>query len=261
MTTDTTYTIANSGHVFYMPNNTAMQGTEKLKLFHTALAALNSLAKSKSEIMGDTDLSGPGKQKRLAPEMENAWWVLAESYIRLAALDTATDAQDAAFLDLPELDNGAGAVAAIDIELRGWFKGLPIDERTKVMNSITAAAPDDERYSRISLAVLRSPAPMFPPHEIEFFKSVWEKSKRLGDPDLAVSIDAQRSESEWLVRGLGHVQGILFGVSEWSRQQLLVWLVLNDRRLPAAKAFGFSPMDLASAKRGQQVAGRIPATA
>jgi hypothetical protein len=108
---------------------------------------------------------------------------------------------------------------------------------------------------------LRAPAPMFAAHEMAFFKSTWEEAKRQGDPDTAVAIDAQRSESEWLVRGLGHVQGILFGVSEWSRQQLLVWLVLNDRRLPAAMAFGFSPMDLASAKRGQQVAGRIPATA
>lgn len=256
------YTITAAGYSFQHndPAKARVEGTVPATVFGIALAAVNEAASKRATVMQDSDLSPQGRERRLKPIYETAWATLAAGYIRLTEFDAATDNREALLLAVPTLDPSASAHAAIDAEARAWYRGLPIGDRTQVMNAMQNDPEAGKRYERLQISLLRTPVPL-PDHEAAFFASLWKQTKRLDSPAEAISIDADRSASVYGWRGLGHIQGVLAGVSGWSRAELLNWLVLDASRIGAAKGLGYGGMELAAAKQAQQAAGRIPTAA
>ncbi|QCB46625.1 hypothetical protein [Hydrogenophaga sp. PAMC20947] len=258
-----TYTIANTGHVFHMPESTPFEGAAQFDVFKAALNAVNALAEQKQALLNDSDLSGPGKEKRLKPAYETGWAILVAGYNRLAELDAATNQREAVLLAVPQLHPTHSACAVEDVELRQYFRALPLSERTKIMTVIQDTPEGGERYLRLQIAILRSPIPLPADHEMAFFKSLWKQTKRLGNVAESIAIDSERAATEFATRGLNFLQGILASsaLTGWSRMELLAWLVRDAGRIDAAKALGFGVFDIENAKQAQKVAGRIPATA
>jgi len=258
-----THTIAATGYSFQHndPAKARVEGSPPAIIFGIALDAVNEAASKRATLMQDSDLSPQGRERRLKPIHETAWATLAAGYIRLAEFDAATDKREAALVSVPTLDPSASAHAALDSEVRIWYRGLSLGDRTKVMNAVQNDPEAGKRYERTVIALLRSPVPLPADHETAFFASLWKQTKRLDNPGEALAIDADRSASEYGWRGLAILQGVLSVVTGWSRAELLNWLVLDASRIGAAKAFGFGVMEATAAKQAQQAAGRIPTTA
>lgn len=258
-----TYTVGATGYRFDQncPTKSRVVGTAPFDVFNLVLDAVNSLAAKKATLIADSDLTGPGKERRLKPVCETAWAMLAAGYNRLAEFDAATDNREKLLLAVPTLDPGHTACAVEDAECRAWYRGQSLGDRTQVMNAMQNDPEAGQKFYRLQIALLRSPVPLPADHEAPFFAALWKQTKRLDNPGEALAIDADKNASQWGARGLGQLQGILAGLTGWSRAELLSWLVLDASRIGAAKGLGYGVMDVAAAKQAQQAAGRIPATA
>ena len=257
------YTINGTGHIFHMPDpaQTRIEGTAQYAVFNVMLEAVNSCASKKATILQDADLSVPGKERRILPEYQKAFDLLAAAYIRIAELDAIADHREAALFALPKLDPGHVACAVEDAECRAWYRNLSLAERTSVLEQLRQSADGAKRFLRLQIALLRSPVPLPNDWETEAFGDLWKQTKRLDNPAEAVAIDAERAASAWAVRGLNFLFGILMMVSQWSRAALLSWLIADETRVPAAGAMGFGALDIAEAQRAKQASTRISVTA
>jgi len=251
-----TYNIAATNHSFSLadPIKAGAANTVPFSLFHMTLDAANAMASKRATVLADSDLTGPGKERRLLPVFQVAWAVLCASYIRLAEIDAATEKREAALHQVPKLDPTHSACAVEDAECRSVWRSMPLSERTKIMEAMGRDPEAGQRYLRLQVAVLRAPMPVLAPHEAAWFADQWRLSKRLGNPGEALAIDAAKDASSWSFRGHGFLQGVIAGISGWSRVELLNWLVLDPIRIGAAAALGFGVMEVAAAK--QQAAAR-----
>lgn len=254
-----TYTIAATGYSFQHndPAKARVEGSQPAIIFGIALDAVNEAASKRATLMQDSDLSPQGRERRLKPIHETAWAVLAAGYIRLTEFDAATDNREKLLLAVPTLDPTHTACAVEDAECRAWYRSQSLGDRAKVMDAMQNEPDAGKRYERLQIALMRSPVPLPADHEAAYFAALWTQTKRLDSPGEALAIDADRNASAYGWRGLAILQGVLSVVTGLTRAELLNWLVLDASRVPAAKALGFSVMDVIAAKQRQAVTGRV----
>lgn len=244
------------------PTKSNVIGTVPHGLFMAVLETMNGVALKKATVLNDTDLSSQGRERRLQPLYESAWVMLAYAYQRLEQFDLAVAQREAVMLAVPKLDTGAAAVAIEDVETRSWFRSLSLSERNDVMQEIASGGEEAAvKYRRLSIALMRSPTPLPLDRETEFFRTAWDDAARAAHPDEAAAIGADQNASAWATRGIGHLHGLLAGMTGWSRLQLLNWLILSPENIGAAKGLGFNPLEVAAAKQRQQAVGRVSTTA
>jgi hypothetical protein len=257
------YTLAAYGYTFTQadPEKLGFVGTVPHSAFMMTLENLNSLALAKSALVDDSDLSGPGKERRLAPLYAKTWDMVCFAHVELATYQAATAQREAKLLSLPTLDNGATAVCLEDIEARSWYRSLPLDERTAIMNAMHNDPAAGLRFARLQIALLRSPVPLPLDREAEFFRNLWTQTARLNNPGEAVAIDGQKAAARWSIRGLAQLVGCLHGLTDWSRSDLLTFLVADAKRVSTGAALGFGTLDVASAQARHEAAKRtaVPA--
>jgi len=237
-------------------------GTVPYGVFMAVLETMNGVALKKATVLNDSDLSSQGRERRLQPLYESAWAMLACAYQSLEQFDLAVAQHEALMLAVPKLDTGAAAVAFEDVETRQWWRSLSLAERNDAMAEIANGGEEAAtKYRRLSIALMRSPTPLPLQRETEFFRKAWNDAARAAHPDEAVAIDADHNASAWATRGIGHLHGLLAGMTGWSRLQLLNWLILSPENIGDAKALGYGVMEVAAAKQRQQAVGRVSTTA
>ncbi|MGM9428016.1 hypothetical protein [Hydrogenophaga sp. MI9] len=265
MNNDKTYTLAHGGYALTQdnPERLGIAGTVPHSAFLMLLELMNGLALDKAAIVGDNDLSSVGRQNKLQPKYSKVWDAVCFAHATLAAYQQATAEREARLLAVPTLHDGATAVAIEDVETRQWWRSLSLGDRNEVMAEITKGGEEAAtKYSRLSIALMRSPTPLPLERETEFFRGAWAQAARVANPGEAVTIDREKEAAQWAVRGLAQLVGILHGLTGWSRAALLAFLVADPKRIGAAAALGYGKFDVARAQQAQQQTdGRIPALA
>lgn len=256
-----TYAIT-SGHRFQHPSaaEAKAEGTVPGIVFAATLEAVNDLATKKATMLNDSDLSPQGRERRLKPQYESAWSALVAAHLRLAEFENEINTRDALLLAVPKLDPTHSACAVEDAECRAHLRGMSFEEQTALMNAMQNDPEAGKRWERLMIAAIRTPVPM-PSRTADFFLAHWKQSRRLDNPGAALAIDADRAALAWALRGLQHVQGVTAAVTEWSRGELVAWLVADKARTAAAKPLGFNPFDVAAAQRMQQAIQQTPVAA
>lgn len=262
-TTQKKYSIDATGHTLYQhdPEQLGLVGTVPHNAFSLVLIQMNSLALDKAKLLDDVDLSGPGKERRLTPLYIKTWEVVCFAHAELSKYRASTAHREARLLALPTLESGAVAVCLEDIEARQWFRSLSLAERGDIMAAMQRDEAGGARYRRLQIAVLRSATPMLLERETEFFRAEWIKTARLSNIGEAVAIDGEKAAANWAVRGLAQLVGILHSLTNFSREDLLRFLVADAKRTDVAASLGFNAFDVAGEKARQEAAKRMAAIA
>lgn len=256
-----TYTLAAYGHRFDQadPDPLGFVGTIPHSAFTMVLENLNTLALEKSKLLNDSDLSSEGKARRLAPLYRRTWDAVCFAHTELTAYQAATVQREAKLLALPQLDNGATVVCLEDIEARRWFSSLPADERMAILSAMENDPAAGLRFARLHLAVLRSPVPMLPDREMDLFRTLWVRAARLNNAGEAIACDNAKAAAQWATRGLAQLVGILHSLTNWSRAELLAFLVADPKRIGTAAALGFGSLEVAGEQARHEAAKRTAA--
>jgi hypothetical protein len=251
--------VITSGHRFEHPSAAQARAENTVPgiVFAAVLEAVNDLATKKATMLNDSDLSPQGRERRLKPQFESAWNALVAAHLRLAEFETELDSREAVLLAVPKLDPTHSACAVEDAECRAHFRSLSMGEQSAIVKAMQNDPEAGKRWERLQIAVIRTPVPM-PSPIADLFLGLWKQSRRLDNPGEALAIDAARAALAWALRGLQHAQGILAAVSEWSRADLLAWLVADKARAAAAKPLGFSLWDVSVAQNAQQATQQKP---
>ena len=158
-------------------------------------------------------------------------------------------ARDAELTQVPQLHPAAAAVAAEDGEARAWWRNLPVDERSKIMQVLQDDPAAAQKYERLQLALLRSPVPL-PDLEVKHIGELWKQTKRLDNPAEALAIDSLHRAHDWSERVLGHVAGIASIAVGLSRAEILDTLAAaGGPALEGAGVFGFDDAAIAQGVR------------
>lgn len=184
-----------------------------------------------SAIRRDQRLSDFGKQQRLEP-MHGA---VLESMSKLRwALDDFSakwDRTEQELLKVPDLGGDAGQ-AAIDVEVRQWWRGMTQSERTNYLSELSRP---DNSYGRIRLALLRSPIAVLD-HELRLVREAWDTEKRALQPALAESVATARRTAEVAERAMGHLAGMAMVSTKWDADKIALHLLQSSHE-PAQKGF------------------------
>ena len=221
---------------------------------NAARAVVDALQDALAEIgrvTNDPHLSPAGKDAKARPLREGI--ILGIAAIARMAKDDATEAdrRDAELTQVPQLHPAAAAVAAEDGEARAWWRNLPVDERSKIMQALQDDPTAAQKYERLQLALLRSPVPL-PDLEVKHIGELWKQTQRLDNPAEALAIDSLHRAHDWSERVLGHAAGIASGSVGLSRAEILDTLVAaGGPALEGAGVFGF---DAATIAHGVRVA-------
>jgi hypothetical protein len=136
-----------------------------------------------------------------------------------------------------------------------------MEQRNNVMAAMQRDEAGGARYARLLAAVLRGPVPTLLEHEERFFRTYWVTNARLNNPGEAIACDNQKAAAQWGARGIAQLVGILHGLTEWTRHDLLAFLVADTKRISTAAALGFGTLDVASAQARHEATKRVAAFA
>lgn len=224
-------------------------GTSGPQSARTAAAILQEALAEIEGITNDPNLSQVGKDTKAHPL--RAGIVRGIATLSALAQDDLAEAQkrDAELTQVPQLHPAAAAVAAEDGEARAWWRGLPIAERTRIMNELQDDPAAAQKYQRLQLALLRSPVPL-PDLEVKHIGELWKQTQRLDNPAAALAIDSLHRAHDWSERVLGHVAGIAATAVGLSRAEILdVLVTAGGVALEGARVFGFDDAAIAQGVR------------
>ena len=221
------------------------------KCARAVATALHDALADIERVMNDPNLSQVGKDAKARPLREGITRGIAT--MATLAREDAIEAsrRDAELTQVPQLHPAAAAVAAEDGEARAWWRNLPVEERSKIMQALQDDPAAAQKYERLQLALLRSPVPL-PDLEVKHIGELWKQTKRLDNPAEALAIDSLHRAHDWSERVLGHVAGIASIAVGLSRAEILDTLAAaGGPALEGAGVFGF---DAAAIAQGVRVA-------
>lgn len=243
-------TIPFSGFRFALvePDQLQIVGLPPGTLFEKARDAVSDLATNFAAINSDVNLSDMGKSTKCDELATRCWAVLIACYVSLAAFQKSTDLLEQAMIAVPKLDPGATAVATEDVEARQWFRSQSDKARMSVMTGMDSDAATGAKFSRLQIALLRSPIPL-PDMETDLMAKIWHQTCATKYPATALAVATQRNASEWGASAMGHLRGALQGLTLWMASRIAVFIASDKTRTDAAPLMGFSPMEMADATR------------
>lgn len=213
------------------------------------VTALQDALADIERVMNDPNLSQVGKDAKARPLREGITRGIAT--MATLAREDAIEAsrRDAILTAVPLVPPSAGALAAEDGEARAWWRNLPVEERSKIMQALQDDPAAAQKYERLQLALLRSPVPL-PDLEVKHIGELWKQTKRLDNPAEALAIDSLHRAHDWSERVLGHVAGIASIAVGLSRTDILdVLASAGGPALEGAAVFGFDAADIAQGVR------------
>lgn len=242
--------IPASGYKFALvePDQLKIMGLPPVTLFEKARDAVSDLATNFAAIRADVNLSDLGKSTKCDDLATRCWATLIASYVSLAAFQKSTDLLEQAMIAVPKLDPGATAVATEDVEARQWFRSQSDRQRMSVLVGLQDDAANGARFSRLQVALLRSPIPL-PDSETDLMAKIWKQTCQAKDPATALAVATQRNASEWGASAMGHLRGALQGLTLWMAPKIALFIASDKTRTDAAPLMGFTPLEMADAAR------------
>ena len=209
-----------------------------------ALDKVDELHQVREAVMSDPTLSPLGKSAKLAKPISNMLRAVAGASAVNAISGESADKREADMLAVPELAKTDAPGAAIDVEVRQWWRALPANERLQMLQKFNES-PD---HQRIEAALLRSPVALADP-ELLSIRDGWNRQARMNNQNDAFAIDRDRHAIAWSDAAIGHAAGIATSMAGMDRQSMLHTIVTGNNPLAdGARAFGFSQREIDGAK-------------
>lgn len=246
MTTSTTNARTIAGrqiHLKALPQADALPITQHAE---TALTVADDLGTKSAAILGDRNLSSVGQEAKLTPLRTQA--VLAVTSLA-AALDehaARVDQREAKMLAVPPITDAHSA--AVDIEIRTWWRQLPLAERTAMLEKF--GATDD--HNRIELALLRSPIALAD-HELKVIRAGWDEGARIEHMAEALDIAAERRAIAWTHETLLHAAAVISSLVGRNGLILETIAAASSIHADGAWVFDIAAQTIAEAKRAAAV--------
>lgn len=239
------YKLAGTNHQFEMPKLDVPGVDEPVLYFQGATEAVGDFFMRQRDIHADVRLSPIGRDEKLAPLKRQALETLAATSALLDNYDASTAKREAKLLAVPVIESTNAVVPAREAEIRSWWRGLSMPERTKLLDKIG----NEPGHEELELALLRSPYAL---HDMDtaVVRDSWERGRRLSNPGEAVAIGNAKAGLEWARRGLGQLIGIANRFVGWEKDQVLRTLMTSENETARAgvKVLGFGEPDIAQMK-------------
>jgi hypothetical protein len=215
-----------------------------VKLAQTVLGAVDSFANDHASISADHLLSDRGKKAKLDPLVRDTMRTIASAAaVNLGAADTLNK-REAAMLAVPPLSPGDAAGAAVDVEIRQWWRSLGTKQRVDMLEQFNKGP----EHQRIEAALLRSPVALADP-ELLSIRQSWNRQARLDNASEASAIDSERYALDWSNDAISNAAAIAMVTSAVPKSELLRMVVTGDNLMAkGAYVFGFSPDQIDRAK-------------
>ena len=225
---------------------TAMDASEPANFTEYAVEAYGSYLDFIKKIAADESLSAKGKADRLDPKSAEALEVMARTSAALDKFDHDTDMKEAVLVNVPAMDATATAEAAIDVEVRQWWRGLTESERARQLGRMLA---HPILHQRATLALLRSPVAAWDRNMREL-RASWDDARRAADPATTEAITAAREVSDVARRTLAHVAGKTAITVRWERGRMLEAILgaKNEFTQRGYGVFGFPEQEVQRTK-------------
>ena len=159
-----------------------------------------------------------------------------------------TDARELAFISVPKLDPSASAFAVEDAEARQWFRGQSDKHRVAIMSGMQDSEQEGAKYSRLQIALLRSPIPL-PDVDAELMAKIWKTTCRTRNVGEALAIDTERNAIDWGQSAMAHLYAALKTLTLWMAPKVALFIAADKTRASAAPLMGFSDLEMADAAR------------
>jgi hypothetical protein len=219
--------------------------------FAAAAEQVDELGALTKQVESDQTLSELGKLQKLDPQRETLIRRIAGHIAELDKFEKSINTREAKLLEVPTLHREAAAEAAIDIEIRSWWRGLTVPERADLMKRMN----DEPGHERVELALLRAPYGRVD-LEIRSIRESWNQAKRMENPAEVVAIADDRAALAWAQRGFGHLIALTAGTTRFQAERVLAIIVKDEYTAPAAPLWGFEPAAIAHAKFKLEEAAR-----
>lgn len=242
--------IPASNFKFALQDPAALQimGMAPHQIFLRCLDAVSAAAVDIDAVNNDPNLSQLGRTTKTQVLAERAWAVLVSGYVGLANFSASTDAREQSLIAVPKLDPSASAVATEDVEARTYFRNLPDKQRMAIMAGMENDAATGAKYSRLQIALLRSPVPL-PDADTDLMAKIWKTTCRTRNVGESLAIDTERNAMEWCQAALAHLYAALKTLTLWMAPQIALFIAADKTRASAAPLMGFSDMQMADAAR------------
>lgn len=210
-----------------------------------ALSVAEKLGADAAAIAADVLLSSAGKEAKMAPLQQQAVGAITALAVTVDAEDKRLNEREAALLAVPQLSDQHTAAAAVDVEIRQWWRSLPATERAAMLSKFN----ESPEHRRVEIALLRSPIALFD-LEIRSIRDGWNRAARLDNPGEALAIEAGRRAALWAREAVYHAAAGVKAALGPGGATLLQTIVNGGSIMQdGAWAFGFDPETVAEAKR------------
>lgn len=241
---------------FSIPALTAFSETVPGVAVAASVEKLNEFSSQKRAIMDDAHLSRVGRAAKLEPLEKQFWRVLAAGELSIENFSKSIDVREQRLFALYPANTGITAFEqAQDQEIRGWWRGLDRDGRTKALATLRT---DAEKFANVILAILRSAIPTdLAEHETILLRELFEKNRRAANLETAIGIDYDRQAYDIGKRAIAQVRGIAYGTTGWNGGRLMEHL-LDAKDAESATAI-FGAEAVARANHSRRLSGRAAA--
>ena len=223
-----------------------LQNHNAVKTANLVLDQVDALHTLRQEVNNDAMLSPRGKASQLAKPIAN----MLKSVAAGAGINLdnrkSLDIREAKMLAVPPIAPSDAAAAAVDVEIRQWWRAMPANERMDMIRKFNES-PD---HQRIEAALLRSPVALADP-ELLAIREGWNRQARIENDAEDVAIDRDRTALDWSDTAIAHAEGCALSMSDMSKADLLRTVVTgNNPMADGAHVFGFRQDEIDAAKRG-----------
>lgn len=255
MDTTKTVEIVAAETAFGIPALTGFSDTVPGVVVAAAVEKLNEFAGQKHAVMNDVHLSRVGRAAKLEPLEKQVWRVLAAGELNVEHFGKSIDKHEQGLFELYPGAAPTPFELSQDQEIRGWWRGLDRDGRTKALEVLRK---HEEKNAAVVLAILRSAIPTdLAEHETIILREMFEKSRRAANLEAAIGIDFDRQAYDIGKRAIAQVRGIAYGTTGWNAGRLMDFL-LDTKDADAATAI-FGAEAVARANHDRRMSGRATA--
>lgn len=210
-----------------------------------ALSAAEKIGNDAAAIAADKHLSTVGKEAKMAPLQVNAVAAITALAVAVDTEDKALDQREAKLLAVPQLDNHHTAAAAVDVEIRQWWRSLSTTERAAMLSKFN----EGPEHRRVEIALLRSPIALLD-LEIKSIREGWNLGARNENLAETLAIESGRRAALWAREAVLHAAaGVKAALGPGGATLLQTIVNGNSIMQDGAWAFGFYPETVAEAKR------------
>lgn len=223
----------------YLENHPAV------KTANHVLDQVDALHTLRQEVNNDPMLSPRGKATQLAKPTANMLKGIAAGAGVNLENRKSVDIREAKMLAVPAIAPSDAAAAAVDVEIRQWWRAMPANERWDMIKKFNES-PD---HQRIEAALLRSPVAMADP-ELLAIREGRNRQARIENDAEDIAIERDRAALDWSDTAIAQAAGCALSLSDMSKADLLRTVVTgNNPMADGAYVFGFSQDEIDAAKR------------